>query len=146
MCLVAKDKVKVLSYSEKIIKSGQGFILKIPAVMKLVKLVKTLYKIKIPFNKKNILIRDEFKCAYCGKAKKNLTVDHVIPKSRGGVTTYFNCVASCRSCNHKKGNQTPGEADMKLKLSPYHPTIYEFLRLKAKQLGVFDSLTNLGLY
>ena len=70
MCLVAKDKVLVLSYSEKRIHSGEGITFKIPAVMRLVKLVKTLYKIKIPFNKKNVVIRDGFRCAYCSASEK----------------------------------------------------------------------------
>jgi len=146
MCLIAKEKVRILSYSEKSIGCVQGGALQIPAVMKLVKLVKTLYKLKIPFNKKNIMIRDGFRCAYCGKPKRYLTIDHVIPKSRGGTTSFKNCVASCRPCNYKKGNRTPKEAKMRLNIRPYHPTISELLRLKAKQLGVFDSLTRLGVY
>jgi 5-methylcytosine-specific restriction endonuclease McrA len=144
--LVAKEKVKVLYYSEKIIKSGQDHVLKLPSVMKLVKLVKTLYKVKIPFNKKNIISRDNSKCAYCGSYKKNLTIDHVIPKSRGGTSSFENCVASCRTCNAAKRNLTPKEAQMTLQVTPYHPTISEFLRIKAKQMGVFETLIRLGVY
>ena len=146
MCLVAKDKVLVLSYSEKRIHSGEGITFKIPAVMRLVKLVKTLYKIKIPFNKKNVVIRDGFRCAYCSASRKNLTIDHILPKSRNGTSSFENCVACCRACNFKKGDRTPKEAGMRLKVKTYHPTISELLRIKAKQLGVFESLTRLGLY
>ena len=146
MCLIAKDKVKILSYSDAIVRSGQGYSLQIPSVMRLVKLVKTLYKIKTPFNKKNVITRDGSQCAYCGKKKQSLTIDHIIPRSRGGDTSFENCVASCKSCNYKKGNRTPKEAGMKLYARPYHPTISEFLRLKAKRFGVIESLAHLGIY
>ena len=146
MRLIAKDKVKIISYSESSIFSGSGCSFQIPSVMRLVKLVKTLYKIKTPFNKKNVITRDGFQCGYCGKKKQTLTIDHIIPRSRGGDTSFENCVACCKSCNYKKGNRTPKEAGMKLHARPYHPTISEFLRLKAKNFGVLESLTHLGIY
>ncbi len=144
--LIAKDKVTILSYSERSIKSGQGAVFKLPAVMKLVKMVRMIYSVKIPFNKKNVLTRDGFKCAYCGKSKKYLTIDHVIPKSRGGTTSFENCVASCNLCNARKRNLTPKEARMMVHSRLYHPTISEFLRLKAMQMGFFKALTELGLF
>ena len=146
MCLLAKEKVMVLSYSEKIIRSGKGLSFKIPVVMRLIKLVKTLYRIKIPFNKKNVITRDRFCCAYCGHADKHLTIDHIKPKSRQGPTSFENCVACCRTCNYKKGDRTAKEARMKLRVKPYHPTVSEFLRIKAKQFGIFEDLARLGLY
>ena len=146
MRLIAKDKVKVLVYSDKIIRGGHVHVFKLPSVMKLVKLVKTLYKVKIPFNKKNVIARDNSKCAYCGSYKKSLTIDHIIPKSRGGTSTFENCVASCRTCNAGKRNLTPKEAQMSLTVIPYHPTISEFLRIKAEQMGIFETLIHLGVY
>ena len=146
MCLIAKEKVKILSYSERSVLSGPGNKIPIPSVMRLVKLVKTLHKIKTPLNKKNIFIRDGWRCAYCGKKRTVLTIDHIVPRSRGGSTTFENCVACCRSCNYQKGNRTPKEAGMNLKTRPYHPTISEFLRLKAKRFGVLETLTRLGIY
>jgi 5-methylcytosine-specific restriction endonuclease McrA len=146
MCLVAKDKVMVLAYSETSINCSQGIKFKVPAVMKLMKLVKTIYRIKIPYSKNNVIIRDGFCCAYCGMSQKFPTLDHVVPKSRNGATNFENCVTCCRDCNHKKGDRTPKEAAMPLKITPWHPTISEFLRIKAKQLGVLESLARLGLY
>ncbi|MFO7963532.1 MAG: HNH endonuclease [Desulfobacterales bacterium] len=144
--LIAKEKVTILSYSEKTIKCGRGTPFKLPTVMKLVKLVKILYSVRIPFNKKNVITRDGFRCAYCGRFSKNLTIDHVIPRSRGGSTSYENCVASCFACNAKKRNLTPKEARMTVRNRLYHPTISEFLRQKALQMGIFKEIAELGLY
>jgi len=146
MCLIAKGKVQVLRHSERLIRTAEGLAVRVPIVMKLVKLIRTLYINRVPFSKKNILIRDGFKCAYCGSEKGKLTIDHIIPKSRGGKTDFENCVSSCKSCNNKKGNKIPSEANMYLKAKTYQPTIAEFLRLKVKKLGINAVLKDLGVY
>ena len=146
MCLVAKGKVQVLRHSQRLIRTAEGLAVKVPAVMRLIKLIRTLYINRVPFSKKNVLIRDGFKCAYCGSEKRKLTIDHIVPKSRGGKTDFENCVASCKSCNNKKGSQIPSEANMYLKGKPYQPTIAEFLRLKVKKLGINTVLKDLGVY
>ncbi len=146
MCLLVKSKVQVLKYSERIIRTAEGAIIKVPAVMRLIKLIRALYRNRVPFSKKNILIRDGFKCAYCGTDKFKLTIDHIIPKARGGKTTFENCVASCKACNNSKGSKTPKEADMYLKVKAYQPTISEFLRLKVRKLGINDILKDFGIY
>ena len=64
MCLVVKGKVQVLKESERIIRGAEGLITKVPAVLKLIKVIRTLYKNRIPFSKKNVLVRDGFKCGY----------------------------------------------------------------------------------
>jgi 5-methylcytosine-specific restriction endonuclease McrA len=146
MCLMAKDKVQVLRQSERVIRSGEGLVIKVPAVMKLIKLIRTLYVNRVPFSKKNVIVRDGFKCAYCGNDKERLTIDHIIPKSRGGKTDFENCVSSCRPCNNKKGNKTPNEARMYLKVKAFQPTISEFLILKVKKLGINHILKEFGIY
>jgi 5-methylcytosine-specific restriction endonuclease McrA len=72
------DKVKVLKYSDKIIQ-GVEKVFRAPAVLVLIKVVRSVYRGRVPFSKKNILVRDRFTCAYCGKMGKSLTIDHVIP-------------------------------------------------------------------
>ena len=146
MCLLAKGKVQVLKHSERLIRTAGGIAVKVPAVMKLIKLIRTLYVNRVPFSKKNVLVRDGFKCAYCGKESRRLTIDHVVPKSRGGKTIFENCVSSCKPCNNKKGNKTPTEVQMYLKVKAYQPTISEFLRLKVLKLGINDVLKDLGIY
>lgn len=141
--LVTKGKVEVIKYSEKVIRSAAGAVLKIPAVMKLVKLVRTIYKARVPFSKKNVMVRDGFKCVYCGETGVRFTIDHVTPKSKGGKSSFENCVTSCKPCNNKKGRKTCSEAHMYPKTKLVAPTISEFLLMKVKSLGVDKILDDL---
>jgi 5-methylcytosine-specific restriction endonuclease McrA len=144
LCLVVKNKVQVLSYSERVVNGAEGCVLRVPAVMKLVKLIRALYRARVPFSKRNILTRDNYRCVYCGKPEKRLTIDHIIPRSRGGKSTFENCVACCRRCNTRKGCRTPSEVGMFMKRRPYQPTIAEFLRIKLNRLGLEDFWDQIG--
>jgi len=146
MCLIANGKVQVLRESEKTIRGAEGLVMRIPAVMRLIKLIRTLYKNRVPFSKKNVLVRDGFRCAYCGAEKVKLTIDHIIPRSRGGSTCFENCVTSCKSCNTRKGSNTPSEVSMFLKVKAYQPTIAEFLLMKVRNLGIWEALKEFGIY
>ena len=146
ICLMAKGKVEVVKDSPRTIRNASGKVLKVPAVMRLIKLIRTIYRTSVTFTKRNILIRDRFKCAYCGARREKLSIDHIIPKSRGGKMTFENCVAACKPCNLKKGGRTPNEARMYLKIRPYQPTISEFLRLKFENLGLHDVLRELDVF
>ncbi len=145
MCLMAKGKVQVLKHSERIIRTAEGVLVKVPAVMKLIKIIRALYRSRVPFSKKNVLVRDGFRCAYCGDNQSRLTIDHIIPKSRSGETSFENCVTACKPCNNRKGDRTPREVGIYLNVKTYQPTISEFLRLKAKNLGINDILHDLGV-
>lgn len=88
--------------------------------------------INIPFNKivltrHNVMKRDAKECQYCGSSR-NLTIDHVMPKSRGGQDTWENLVTACDECNVKKGSRTPEEATMSLNRKPYRPIHITFLQ------------------
>ena len=146
VCLMAKGKVEVVKHSPRTIRSCSGVVLKVPAVMRLIKLILTIYRTSVTFTKRNVLIRDRFRCAYCGTRREKLSIDHIIPKSRGGKMTFENCVAACKPCNLKKGGRTPNEAKMYLKARPYQPTISEFLRLKFENLGIHEVLQELTLF
>jgi 5-methylcytosine-specific restriction endonuclease McrA len=78
---------------------------------------------KIVFNRPNLFARDAFTCQYCGAALpgRDLTVEHVLPRSRGGATGWENCVAACEDCNARKADRTPREAGMKLRTTPVRP-------------------------
>lgn len=146
ICLVLKGKTEVLKYSNRELRNGEGeVIIKVPLVMRLIKLIRTIYRNKVPFSKNNVFSRDGFRCMYCGSGNQ-LTVDHIIPQSRGGKTNFDNCTTACRPCNNKKDRRTPSEAGMHLARQPYAPTISEFLRLKMKQLKLDEFLKELGVY
>lgn len=90
-----------------------------------------------PYPERSILYsRDAHICAYCGDSFEynTLTIDHVIPKSRGGKNTWVNCVTACRPCNNRKGSRTPEEANMKLLYVPYVPNVFEKMILKNRRI------------
>jgi len=83
---------------------------------------------KVVPTKRNILLRDEYTCQYCG-SKKNLTIDHVTPISRGGGNTFENMITCCHKCNNKKGDKTPEEAGMELNKIPTHPSFFNQFKI-----------------
>jgi len=78
---------------------------------------------KVVFNRPNLYRRDQFTCQYCGVAlaSDDLTIEHILPRSRGGPTSWENCVAACEDCNTRKADKTPREAGMKLRSVPIRP-------------------------
>lgn len=79
---------------------------------------------KVTFNRNNLARRDEYLCQYCGKeiGVIKMTIDHVLPRSRGGTNSWENCVAACKDCNSRKADMTPKEARMSLRKQPVTPT------------------------
>lgn len=145
--LLVKGKTEALKYGTKVVNNiGKTVVIRIPLVMRLIKIVRTIYKTRVPFSKKNVIVRDGNVCQYCGERGKRLTIDHVVPRSKGGKTTFENCVASCQECNHKKKNRLPSEVGMYLKKQPSQPTISEFLRIKMESLGIFQTLKDLEIF
>lgn len=142
--LLLADKIKVLKYAQRKIR-GVGRTFLMPAVAVLVKVVRFVYGSQVPFSRRNVLIRDQFTCAYCGVREKSLTIDHIVPRSLGGKSDFDNCVACCRRCNAKKGARLPRAAGMTLKRRPWQPTIAEFMRIRLRQSGVYGLLAELGL-
>ena len=71
--------------------------------------------------RREIFVRDRYTCQYCGKQTRDLTIDHVMPRHRGGRHTWENLVSACRSCNHRKAGRTPQEAHMALLNEPRRP-------------------------
>ena len=82
--------------------------------------------IQIPY--KNILRRDGHRCQYCSRTDASLTVDHIVPKSRGGEDTWENLVTACVECNNHKGDRTPEDSRMKLLRKPMKPNHVTFIR------------------
>ncbi|TIC87866.1 HNH endonuclease [Nocardioides sp. GY 10113] len=92
-----------------------------PKVVRLVRyVVATWMHRPAAFGREAVLRRDRRRCAYCGSRAD--TVDHVVPRSRGGPWAWLNTVAACSSCNHRKADRTPAEAGMRLRFDPWEPT------------------------
>ncbi len=95
--------------------------IKVPSVIRLRRYIKRPPRFHIAFNRRNVFRRDNHTCQYCGHVGGDLTLDHVIPRSKGGKNSWENIVAACRECNSKKRDRTPFEARMKLLREPYAP-------------------------
>ncbi len=101
---------------------GIGFLFPIPDVIVL-RSYGGLPELRVAFSRRNVYRRDGFQCQYCGSrpAVSRLTIDHVVPRSRGGPTSWENCVAACIECNAGKADRTPPEAGLQLRRLPRVP-------------------------
>ncbi len=98
-----------------------------PSIVRLSIYVRVPYK-KIVLSRKNVLRRDGHRCQYCNRSDVALTVDHVVPRARGGEDSWENLVCACVRCNNKKGDRSPAEAHMPLIRKPIRPNHVMFLR------------------
>lgn len=135
LCLMIKGKVDVVRTTEQRIGSFT-----LPRILRLIKRVETIYRRRVSWSKGNVLWRDRHTCQYCGKRieRKALTVDHVIPRSRGGKNTWTNTVAACFDCNNRKADRTPEEAGMPLLSNPRQPNIYELILRRIPAVDLSD--------
>jgi len=99
-----------------------NFDIQVPRVVRLLR-YERLPRNTVKFNRRNIFLRDEYMCQYCGRkySSHRLSLDHVLPKSRGGPTSWENIVCCCLDCNVRKGGRTPPEAGMRLVKAPRKP-------------------------
>lgn len=118
---VCLDRVTILAEYDEVVRSQRAAI-RIPSVVVLKDFVKP--QKRVAFTRFNLFLRDEFCCQYCG-AKGDLTFDHVVPRSRGGVTSWENVVAACSPCNLRKANKSLRQSGMKLRRTPRRPTAEE---------------------
>jgi len=119
--LVFMGKAEVLRKGKDPIVTSIGDFVR-PLIIRLLSYVR--YHVKpAKLSRKRIYKRDGYACVYCG-SEKHLTLDHVLPRSRGGRNTWDNLVTCCSSCNHHKGNKTPDEAGMKFLVRPYTPGVF----------------------
>lgn len=117
-----------IELSEHVAQEGNQFIrtpsfrLLVPEVIRLMGYHRMPPRV-VKFNRRNIYLRDSYTCQYCGRkpAREDLTIDHIIPRSRGGRSVWENVVLACMKCNVTKSNRTPLEAEMQLRRQPKRP-------------------------
>jgi 5-methylcytosine-specific restriction endonuclease McrA len=128
VCNVRRAVVLVLGGKAEVIEAAARAIhtatqsLVLPSVIRLVHMVRRP-RPQVRLTRKEIFARDGWVCAYCGKATRDLTLDHVIPRYRGGKHTWENLVSACKACNHRKAGRTPQEARMALAFEPGRPRV-----------------------
>jgi 5-methylcytosine-specific restriction endonuclease McrA len=143
VCTVRRAAVLVLKSKAEVLEHGKGALhsehlaFSKPVVIRLVTYVKVprdVHRRKI--TRKAVLARDSWTCQYCGTNKPGLTVDHVIPRSRGGKSVWENIVAACASCNRRKGNRLPKEVSMHPRHLPRPPGPMVFIRISSPRIPV----------
>ncbi len=117
--LVLKEKAEVVSASGDDAIRSQRTVLSAPSVIRLVQFVKVPFRATVPLNRRAVFARDGHRCQYCFAAAEN--IDHVIPRSRGGLHVWENVVAACRPCNTRKGDKLLEESGMHLRKRPVAP-------------------------
>src|SRR5881409_3274284 len=132
VCNVRRAFVLVDRGKAEIIENGRGYLHSQTAVFEIPSVIRLVYLIRRPrpngrLTRRDVFLRDRFACQYCGKQTKELTLDHVLPRHRGGGHDWINVVAACKPCNHRKAGHTPKEAHMKLLREPARPS-YSYFR------------------
>ena len=126
ICRARRAIVLLFQGKAEMLENGVGFIHSATAVFDLPSVIRLDYMIKRPHRQRKltrfeVFNRDQFTCQYCGTQSRQLTIDHVMPRYRGGPHTWENVVSACVSCNRHKAGRTPQEAHMKLIRLPSVP-------------------------
>src|SRR5215470_10345693 len=118
------ERVNIISEYEEVVRSP-SFEMRLPSVISLKEYIPLARR--PAFTRFNVFLRDRFCCQYCGDhyVAPELTFDHVVPRSRGGRTTWTNVVTACQGCNLLKGNRLPHQSGMHPKSRPVQPTTFE---------------------
>ena len=131
-CL-AKAKLKRFNAARNIFTLSLGWFER-PEVIRLVYMVrKPLHRRKL--SRREVFQRDGYSCQYCGARSSEMTLDHVIPRCKGGQHTWDNVVTACQRCNHRKAGSTPREAGMKLRVEPREPRPNPYAGFSADRVG-----------
>lgn len=134
ICLDLFDKVDVLEYYDALVHSARAEFM-IPAVLRVRMYVQRDNRGKISLTKRNLLLRDNSTCQYCG-AITDLTVDHITPVSKGGLWEWSNLVTACNTCNGRKGSKTLKQLGWKLKKMPVAPSSWQVGILVGPEVNV----------
>ncbi|GGH43884.1 HNH endonuclease [Microbacterium album] len=119
LVLVMNEKATVIERDENEPVWGTSASYDRPAVIILTRYVRVPAARRIPVTRRGVLRRDGYRCAYCGKAAS--TIDHILPRSRGGADSWENLAACCLRCNNVKGDRTPQEMGWELRITPRPP-------------------------
>jgi 5-methylcytosine-specific restriction endonuclease McrA len=131
--LVWKGKAEILESQDKPLRSATTAFRR-PHVIRLVSYVRVPRGVSRRISRRVLFARDGWQCAYCGTGGNRLTLDHVVPRSRGGQSVWENVVTSCAPCNHRKGDRLLEETSMTLRTTPRPPTPVLFIKLTTDRI------------
>lgn len=124
--LVFLKKAEMICDNRAKVLRSVGKVFKYPSIIRLHRYINLPYK-KVALSRQNIFKRDGYNCVYCG-AGEHLTLDHVVPRSKGGRDSWHNLVTACQKCNTEKGDRTPEQAEMEMRHKPFRPSFIMYLR------------------
>ncbi|MBX6391216.1 MAG: HNH endonuclease [Frankia sp.] len=119
LVLVLTDKAVMVESGGQVLRSA-SMTVEVPVVVRLARFVRVPYRTQVPLTRKGVLARDHHRCVYCGAPATSL--DHVIPRSRGGPHVWENVVAACGRCNHLKADRAVAELGWRLRTAPRAPS------------------------
>jgi 5-methylcytosine-specific restriction endonuclease McrA len=131
--LVFKGKAEVIEKLDEPLRSATDTYPR-PHVIRLVQYVRVPQALQRKISRRALFARDGWRCMYCGSANGRLTLDHVVPRSRGGSSVWENVVTSCAPCNMRKGNRLLEEASMSLRVKPRPPAPVLFIHLATPRI------------
>jgi 5-methylcytosine-specific restriction endonuclease McrA len=131
--LVFKGKAEVIEELDQPLRSATGAF-PWPHVIRLVQYVRVPRTLQRKISRRALFARDGWRCMYCGTTNGRLTLDHVVPRSRGGDSVWENVVTSCAPCNMRKGNRLPAEVEMTLRRPPRAPAPVLFIHLATPRI------------
>jgi 5-methylcytosine-specific restriction endonuclease McrA len=126
VCTTKRAMGLILTDKATAVENGRGFIHTVSRTFERPSVIRLAYVVRRPrprvrLWKREILRRDGYRCQYCGRETSQLTIDHVVPRYRGGPHSWENLVAACPQCNRRKGGRTLTQARMKLLRQPFEP-------------------------
>jgi 5-methylcytosine-specific restriction endonuclease McrA len=126
LCRVRRAVVLVFRGKAEVLENSRGEVHSVTQVFFIPSVIRLVYMVKRPHHQRKltkleVFNRDHYTCQYCGRRTRELTLDHVIPRGRGGKHSWDNVVSACKVCNCRKGGRTPAEAGMKLIDQPRSP-------------------------
>lgn len=134
--LVGDGKAEVIEHGDRVVRTASQE-LSCPSVIRLLYLIKRVQPVA-KLTRREVFLRDNYTCQYCGKKTKDLTIDHVMPRHRGGPHRWDNLVSACRPCNHHKGGRLPEEARMTLLSEPCQPKVSRYYWVHQHLTGTHD--------
>jgi 5-methylcytosine-specific restriction endonuclease McrA len=131
--LIFSGKAEIVSDRERML-SSPTFEMRMPSIIRMLYYIRRPMQ-RVALTKKNILLRDDHICQYCGvRGERLMTVDHVVPRSKGGPSTWENLVCACMRCNNRKNNRSPDDANMSLRRRPRTPKYIPWIQIKRNTL------------
>ncbi len=143
VCSVRRALVLILGGKAELLEAGRGLVssatraFPFPSVIRLMHLIKRP-RPRVKLTRKEIFLRDGYICQYCGARSGSLTIDHVVPRSRGGLHVWDNVVAACQPCNHRKGGKSVAEARMHLLAQPQEPRAGRYYTIERRLSAALD--------